>query len=107
MPLQWPLAFTVNSTLAAQAPFTQAGAEAYTSLANAHFMAGHLEESEKLYRKALSFVPGFEQAKRNLEVVYRKAQAEGRLKQVPAPAKMPGPGELPFTGYEVAPKTRK
>ena len=88
-------------------PYIRDGAEAYTSLANAHFMAGHLEESEKLYKKALSFDPAFEQAKRNLEVAYRKAQAEGRLiKQIP-PAKMPGPGEIPFTGYEVAPKPRK
>ncbi|OGR92476.1 MAG: hypothetical protein A2V88_01050 [Elusimicrobia bacterium RBG_16_66_12] len=86
-----------------QAPFTQAGAEAYTSLANAHFMAGHLEESEKFYKKALSFDLAFEQAKRNLEVVYRKAQSEGRLKKLAPPARMPGPGEIPFTGYEVAP----
>jgi O-antigen ligase/tetratricopeptide (TPR) repeat protein len=92
---------------------TQAGAEAYTSLANAHFLAeqqipgkdlaGHLQASELYYKKALAFEPAFENAKRNLEVVYRKAQQEGRLRQLPPPAKMPAPGEPPFTGYEVGP----
>jgi len=85
----------------------QAGAEAYTNLANAHYMAGHLEEAERFYKKALSLVPNFEQAKRNLEVAYRKAQSEGRLRKLALPTKMPGPGELPFTGYEVAPKRGK
>lgn len=92
---------------------TRAASEAYTSLANAHYMAeleskskdvaGHLQAAEKAYRKALSFEPAYENARRNLEVVYRKAQSEGRLRQVPAPAKLPGPGEPPFTGYEVGP----
>ena len=90
-----------------RAPYTRDGAEAYTSLANAHYMAGHLEESEKFYKKALSFEPAFEQAKRNLEVAYRKAQSEGRLKPLPAPAQPPAPGEIPFTGYEIVPKPRK
>lgn len=89
------------------------GAEAYTSLANAHFLAeqntpgkdakGHLQAAELAYRKALAFEPGFENAKRNLEVVYRKAQQEGRLRQIPPPAKTPGPGDLPYTAYEVGP----
>ncbi|MBI3565140.1 MAG: O-antigen ligase family protein [Elusimicrobia bacterium] len=91
---------------------TREAAEAYTSLANAHFMAeqqtpkdaaGHLQAAEQAYRKALSFEPAFENARRNLEVVYRKAQQEGRLRQLPPPAKMPGAGEPPFTGYEVGP----
>ena len=80
-----------------------AAAEAYTSLANAHYLAGHLNEAEKFYKIALGFVPTFENAKRNLEVVYRKAQLDGRLRKVPPPAKLPGAGEPPFTGYEVAP----
>jgi putative inorganic carbon (HCO3(-)) transporter len=95
-----------------QDPYTRDGVEAYTSLANAHFLAhqeaakdreGHLELAEKFYKKALSFDPKFDNAKRNLEVVYRKAQSEGRLRQLPPPAKLPGPGEIPFTGYEVGP----
>ena len=87
-------------------------AEAYTSLANAHYLAeqssprdvaGHLIAAEAYYKKALSFDPTFENAKRNLEIVYRKAQVEGRLRKPAPPAKMPSPGEPPFTGYEVAP----
>jgi len=87
-------------------------AEAYTSLANAHYLAeqnapkdaaGHLVSAEAYYKKALSFDPTFDNAKRNLEIVYRKAQAEGRLRKLTPPAKMPAPGEPPFTGYEVAP----
>jgi O-antigen ligase/tetratricopeptide (TPR) repeat protein len=80
-----------------------AAAEAYTSLANAHYLAGHLPEAETAYKHALAFVPTFENAKRNLEVVYRKAQLDGRLRKLPVPAKLPAPGEPPFTGYEVAP----
>jgi len=87
-------------------------AEAYTSLANAHYLAeqnggkdlpNHLVAAEGYYKKALGFDPTFENAKRNLEIVYRKAQAEGRLRKATPPAKLPGPGEPPFTGYEVAP----
>jgi O-antigen ligase/tetratricopeptide (TPR) repeat protein len=87
-------------------------AEAYTSLANAHYLAeqatpkdvaGHLVAAEAYYKKALSFDPTFDNAKRNLEIVYRKAQAEGRLRKLTPPTKMPSPGEPPFTGYEVAP----
>jgi hypothetical protein len=89
-----------------------AAAEAYTSLANAHYLAeqespkdpaNHLVAAETFYRQALSFAPGYDNAKRNLEVVYRKAQQEGRLRKLPVPAKIPGAGEPPFTGYEVAP----
>jgi O-antigen ligase/tetratricopeptide (TPR) repeat protein len=91
-------------------------AEAYTSLANAHYMAeqtshqagqkdagDHLGAAEKYYKKALGFNPTFDNAKKNLEIVYREAQAEGRLRKAAPPAKMPGNGEPPFTGYEVAP----
>ncbi|MFI5350500.1 MAG: tetratricopeptide repeat protein, partial [Elusimicrobiota bacterium] len=87
-------------------------AEAYTSLANAHYLAeqsaakdsaNHLIAAEAYYKKALAFDPTFENAKRNLEIVYRKAQAEGRLRKMTPPAKMPLAGEPPFTGYEVAP----
>ncbi len=86
--------------------------EAYTSLANAHYLAeqaspkdvaNHLVAAEAYYKKALAFDPAFDNAKKNLEIVYRKAQAEGRLRKLPPPAKMPLPGEPPFTGYEVAP----
>lgn len=90
----------------------QEAAEAYTSLANAHYLAeqnskkdtaNHLVAAEAYYKKALAFSPTFDNAKRNLEIVYRKAQAEGRLRKLPPPAKPPSPGEPPFTGYEVAP----
>ena len=87
-------------------------AEAYVSLANAHYLAeqtsakdaaNHLISAESYYKKALAFDPTFENAKRNLEIVYRKAQAEGRLRKAAPPAKAPAAGEAPFTGYEVAP----
>jgi O-antigen ligase/tetratricopeptide (TPR) repeat protein len=91
-------------------------AEAYTSLANAHYLTeqtdrqaarkdvgNHLAAAEKYYRKALSFDPTFDNAKKNLEIVYREAQAEGRLVKAAPPAKPPVAGEPPFTGYEVAP----
>jgi hypothetical protein len=91
-------------------------AEAYTSLANAHYLAeqaahqagqkdadDHLGAAERYYRKALSFDLTFDNAKKNLDIVYHEAQAEGRLRKAAPPAKMPGPGEPPFTGYEVAP----
>ena len=93
-------------------PQTHEGAEAYTSLANAHYLAeqnggrdvaGHLIAAELYYKKALAFDAAFDNAKRNLEIVYRKAQSEGRLRKPTPPARMPGAGEPPFTGYEVAP----
>ena len=74
--------------------FAREGAEAYTSLANAQFLANRLDDAEKSYRKALELVPDFENAKKNLDVVYRRAQQEGRLKQTPK-------------GYEVLPPRRK
>ncbi|MFI5360602.1 MAG: O-antigen ligase family protein [Elusimicrobiota bacterium] len=90
----------------------QAAAEAFTSLANAHYLAeqttpkdsaGHLIAAEQYYKKALGFIPTFDNAKRNLEIVYRKAQSEGRLRKAAPPSRPPAPGEPPFTGYEVAP----
>jgi tetratricopeptide (TPR) repeat protein len=94
-------------------PATHEGSEAYTSLANAHYLAeqnspgkdvaGHLVAAELYYKKALAYDPAFANAKSNLEIVYRKAQTEGRLRKLNPPARMPVPGEPPFTGYEVAP----
>lgn len=76
--------------------------EAYTNLANAYYMLENLEEAEKAYRHALAFDPNYEQAKRNLSVVYQKAQQQGRLRKLTAPKPDAGPG--PFTGYEIAPR---
>ncbi|MDD5301596.1 MAG: O-antigen ligase family protein [Elusimicrobia bacterium] len=80
-------------------------AEAYTSMANALFMDNRFPEAEQAYRTALSYDPTFEMAKKNLEVTYRRAQADGRLK----PAKVePGvkivPGTPVPTGWIVGPK---
>ncbi len=82
-------------------------AEAYTSLANALFMGNHYPEAETAYRTALSYDPTFEMAKKNLDVTYRKAQAEGRLKQVklePPPGGKLVPGLPVPTGWIVVPK---
>ena len=86
-------------------------AEAYTNLANAEFLAhqasprapGYLESAERDYRLALSFVPTYDQASKNLQVVYRLAQMEKRLKAVSGPAPQAEPGRPWFTGYEVVP----
>ncbi|UPT74100.1 MAG: tetratricopeptide repeat protein [Elusimicrobiota bacterium] len=83
-------------------------AEAYTSLGNAQFMKGDYEGAEDSYRRALSYEPAWEMARKNLEVTYRRAQLEGRLKQDkvdPAAAgKKPVPGTLIPTGWIVVPK---
>jgi O-antigen ligase/tetratricopeptide (TPR) repeat protein len=91
--------------------FPQESAEAYTNLANVEFtyhqafpkIPGLLESAETDYRRALGFVPNFDQARKNLEVVYSLAHNEGRLKTLPKPEQPPAPGEPIFTGYEVAP----
>ncbi len=46
--------------------------DGYTNLANAYFMMGRLEDSAKMYLKALSLDPNFAQAKQNLGVVLKK-----------------------------------
>ncbi len=80
-------------------------AEAYTSMANALFMGNNFEAAEQAYRTALSYDGNFEMAKKNLEVTYRRAQADGRLKKV---AVEPGvkivPGMPVPTGWIVGPK---
>lgn len=82
-------------------------AEAYTSLANALFMGGDFVEAEKAYRTALSYDPTFEMAKKNLDVTYRRAQADGRLKKdsvQPDPATKLVPGLPVPTGWLIVPK---
>jgi tetratricopeptide (TPR) repeat protein len=81
-------------------------AEAYTSMANALFMGNRFDEAEIAYRKALSFDPTFDMAKKNLDVTYRRAQAEGRLKQVKleGPPKPVVPGLPVPTGWIIVPK---
>ena len=77
--------------------------EAYASLGNAYFMLERLDAAEIAYRKALKFNPNNDLAKRNLSVVYNKARALGRLKQLSGPPTVPQPGALPYTGFEVLP----
>ncbi len=79
-------------------------ADAYTNLGNAYFMLERLPEAEGAYRRALALDPNFELAKKNLTVVYQKAQALGRLKAVPSLAS-PTPGAT-YTGYEVIPSKK-
>ena len=80
--------------------------EAYTNLANAYFMMEDLNKAEWAYLRALAVQPGFEQAKRNLSVVYNKAQTLGRLRRLEGPPQTRQPGEPPYTGYEVLPPKR-
>lgn len=79
-------------------------AEAYTNLANAYYLGQHLGKAEAAYRHALALDPNFDQAKRNLSVVYGKAKSLGRLRKIAAP--QPGAGPGPFTGYEIVPAKR-
>ncbi|MBI2386181.1 MAG: O-antigen ligase family protein [Elusimicrobia bacterium] len=80
-------------------------AEAYTSMANALFMDNRFPEAEQAYRVALSYDTNFDMAKKNLEVTYRRAQAEGRLKQAQvAPGTKIVPGQPVPTGWIVVPK---
>ncbi len=75
--------------------------EAYLNLANAYFMLERWPESEKAYRRGLALNPADENLKRNLTVLYQKAQSQGRLKTV-APALQPHEAyHGPFTGYEI------
>jgi O-antigen ligase/tetratricopeptide (TPR) repeat protein len=76
-------------------------AEAYTNLANAYFLLERMKDSETAYLKALAMDPNFDQAKKNLGVLYSKAQAKGQLRKVPPPTAAPKPGQAPYTGFEV------
>lgn len=79
-------------------------AEAYTNLGNADYLLEKYQPAEDAYRKALSLEPNYDQAKRNLSVLYAKAQSLGRLRKLTAPT--PGATPGPFTGYEIAPAKR-
>ena len=53
-------------------------ADAYTLLANVQFAQGKYREAAANYRLALGKDPNYEQAKRNLEVVYARVPALAR-----------------------------
>ncbi|MBI3297438.1 MAG: O-antigen ligase family protein [Elusimicrobia bacterium] len=72
--------------------------DAYSRLGNAYFLKGDLSGAEKAYKDALHFDKGNQMAQRNLQVVYAKAQAEGRLKLTPPAV----PGQPPTV--ELLPK---
>jgi tetratricopeptide (TPR) repeat protein len=75
--------------------------EAYFNLGNAYLMMGSFTAADKAYRESLALEPGHEQARRNLSVLYQRAQAMGLLRRVSAPASPPESGALPYTGYEI------
>jgi O-antigen ligase/tetratricopeptide (TPR) repeat protein len=76
-------------------------AEAYAGLANAYYMMEEWERAEKAYLRALTLEPNFDNAKKNLSVLYQKVQSLGRLRPV---ARLPaGAAPGPFTGYEIVP----
>lgn len=77
-------------------------AEAYTNLANAYYLTEEWEKSEKAYLKALALDSNFDNAKKNLSVLYHRMQSLGRLRAVPRPPQGRPAGE-PFTGYEIIP----
>jgi putative inorganic carbon (HCO3(-)) transporter len=80
-------------------------AEAYTSMANALFMDSRFPEAEQAYRIALSYDSNFDMAKKNLEVTYRRAQADGRIKPAKVdPSLKVVPGTPVQTGWIIGPK---
>ncbi|MEK7388703.1 MAG: O-antigen ligase family protein [Elusimicrobiota bacterium] len=82
-------------------------AEAYTSLANALFMAERYDEAEVAYRTALSYDQTFEMAKKNLEVTYQKLQSSGRIRPLKAEVgAKPTPGVPVPTGWMVIPRAK-
>lgn len=74
--------------------------DAYARLGNAYFMKGDLAMAERAYRDSLTFDPNNQMAQKNLQVVYAKAQQEGRLKVTPpaAPGQQPKLEILPGPG---------
>ena len=79
-------------------------ADTFFNLANAYYMTDRWVESDFAYKRALARDPKNPSIRRNLSVLYQKAQAAGRLRAVkPADAEKKTPG-LPFTGYEIAPR---
>lgn len=72
--------------------------EAYLHLGNAYFMLEKLSEAEKAYKSVLRLDPTNENATRNLQVVYGKAQTLGRLKVHP-----PSPGSKGAPVLELLP----
>jgi len=66
--------------------------DAYARLGNVYYMKGELALAERAYKDALAVEPGNQMAQKNLQVVYMKAQQEGRLKVTPPRA----PGQQPL-----------
>ncbi len=77
--------------------------DGYLNLGNAYFLMEVLEKAETAYRRGLALEPTNEHLKRNLTVVYQKAQSLGRLKPLPPPPTPPNPFDGPFTGYQIVP----
>lgn len=82
-----------------------ASVDAYMNLGNAYFMMENWALGDKAYRKALKMDPANENVKRNLGILYQRAQAAGQLRVVAPPA---NPAAYPglFTGFEVIPATK-
>ena len=76
--------------------------DAYASLGNAYFLKDDLVQAEKGYKNALRIEPGNQNAGRNLQALYQKAQSMGRLRAVQAAPVQPGVPAVP-PSFEVVP----
>jgi O-antigen ligase/tetratricopeptide (TPR) repeat protein len=76
-------------------------ADAYTNLGNIYVWLERFPEAERAYRRALMLDSAYENAKKNLQAVYAKAQSIGRLRPVPPTEAQSA--ELVRTGWEVLP----
>ena len=81
---------------------THPDSQAYTQLANAYFLKGDLLHAEKYYKGALKLNPQDENARRNLEVLYQKAQALGAIRTA-APISAPIPALPHHSGAQPVP----
>ena len=76
-------------------------AEAYMNVGNAYFMLERWPESEKAYKRALAISPRDESVRRNLGILYQRANAAGRLKTLAPPLEPAAAVKEGFTGFEI------
>ncbi|MBI4678738.1 MAG: tetratricopeptide repeat protein [Elusimicrobia bacterium] len=77
-------------------------AESYMNLGNAYLMMEKLADGERAYKRALALDPANESVRRNLGILYQRANATGKLKALSVPLQPPPTSYYgPFTGFEI------
>ncbi|MBI5624975.1 MAG: tetratricopeptide repeat protein [Elusimicrobia bacterium] len=103
---------TLRTTILSYQPYTQLpgeknpkhlheSPEAYMNLGNAYFMMEKWPEAERVYKRALALNPRDESVRRNLGILYQRANAVGRLKTLPPPLEPAAAVKEGFTGFEI------